>query len=151
MTGKEEEEKKKVQVTEQKATTTEQEKTGTNSIEVKKEEEEKLKPKEYTQEEIDMIAKKVEIPTDNTPAYAPRNILSQEFKGTSNYEIGMDNIKKNAQEKLENLKKIPNDSTTKQIKQTEHVLRVIDYLYENYHLGMNVFRTAKGGRNKLRE
>ena len=28
-------------------------------------------------------------------------------------------------------------------------LKTIDYLFENYHLGMNVFRTAKGGRSKI--
>ena len=30
-------------------------------------------------------------------------------------------------------------------------LKKLNYLFENYHLGMNVFRTAKGGRETIKE
>jgi len=45
--------------------------------------------------------------------------------------------------------------TTEQIeeisKRVEEDLKTLDYLYQNYYIGMNVFRTAKGGREKIRE
>ena len=30
-------------------------------------------------------------------------------------------------------------------------LKKLEYLYDNYNMGMNVFRTAKGGRDKISE
>jgi colicin import membrane protein len=129
-------------------------KEAETSIEAKEEsvdiKEEKPKPKEYTPEEIEAIAQKVQTPTNNTPKYTPQHILSPEFQGISNYEVGIDSIKKEAKERLAHLKSASN-ADSQQIEMLEHDLRIIDYLYENYHLGMNVFRTAKGGRDKLRE
>jgi colicin import membrane protein len=46
--------------------------------------------------------------------------------------------------------KNPN-SSAQEIHLAEEDLKTLDYLYENFNLGMNVFRTAKGGRSKLRE
>ena len=37
------------------------------------------------------------------------------------------------------------------IEKVEQDLSYLDSLHENYYLGMNVFRTAKGGREKLRD
>ncbi len=103
-----------------------------------------------TQEEENAISKKVEIPTNQIPVYEPKYILSQEFSGISNYEKGIETIKQETQEKLNRLKNDPNSSST-EIKQVEEDLKRLDYLFENYHVGMNVFRTAKGGRDKLRK
>lgn len=84
------------------------------------------------------------------PAYMPTNVLSPEYQGTSNYEMGIVDLVKEKMEKLEKLKQDPNANPI-EIQQTEEDLKTLDYLYENYHIGMNVFRTAKGGRSKLRE
>ncbi len=117
---------------------------------IEKKEPEKVKPKEYTKEEIEAIASKVETPSDQTPPYKPKYILSPEFEGTSNYETGIKQVRKETQEKLARLRSDP-DSNPQQIKLVEEDLRKLDYLFQNYHIGMNVFRTAKGGREKLRE
>lgn len=101
-----------------------------------------------TKEEMDEISRKVEIPTDQTPKYEPQHMLSPEFHGTSNYESGVTSFRDEIEEKLAKLKNDPNASR-QQIQQAEEDLKTIDYLFENYNLGMNVFRTAKGGRNKL--
>jgi colicin import membrane protein len=101
-----------------------------------------------TKEEMDEISRKVEIPTDQTPKYEPQHMLSPEFHGTSNYESGVISFRDEIKEKLDKLKNDSNASR-QQIQQAEEDLKTIDYLFENYNLGMNVFRTAKGGRNKL--
>lgn len=103
-----------------------------------------------TQEEEKEISRKVEIPTNQIPVYEPKYILSQEFSGISNYEKGIESIKQETEEKLNRLKNDPNSSSA-EIKQVEEDLKKLDYLFENYHVGMNVFRTAKGGRDKLRK
>ena len=134
---------------EEKSDAPKEEKVDETAIE-KKEEEEKPKPKEYTPEEIEEIAKRVETFSDQTPPYNPEHILSPEFQGKSNYEEGIHFVRKETEEKLSHLRSDPNASLA-QIKQAEEDLKTLDYLYENFHIGMNVFRTAKGGRDKLRE
>jgi len=89
-------------------------------------------------------------PQDQTPQYKPENILSPEFAGTSNYERGIGDFTQELEEKLEKLKLDP-ESNPEKINKTQEDLKTLDYLYENFYLGMNVFRTAKGGRAKLRE
>jgi hypothetical protein len=103
-----------------------------------------------SQDEEQEISRKVEIPTNQVPDYKPENILSPEYDGTSNYELG---IKKQRDEILKRLERLKNDpsSRSQEILLAEEDLKTLDYLYENYNLGMNVFRTAKGGRSKLRE
>ena len=103
-----------------------------------------------SQDEELEISKKVEIPTDQIPVYKPENMLSPEFSGTSNYELGIKNQSEEIQQRLERLKNDPN-SSSQEIHLAEEDLKTLDYLYENFNLGMNVFRTAKGGRSKLRE
>lgn len=103
-----------------------------------------------TQDEEQEISQRVLIPSDQTPKYIPQHVLSPEFGGLSNYERGIENHKLELQEKLQHLKGNA-DVNKKQIEQIEEKLRSLDYLYENYYIGMNVFRTAKGGRSKLRE
>ena len=94
------------------------------------------------------ISRKVQIPIDQTPKYAPEHMLSPEFGGLTSYERGIEEHKQELEEKLRRLKENP-DAGPIQIEQTEKELRALDYLYENYNIGMNVFRTAKGGRSKL--
>ena len=115
-----------------------------------KEEEEKPKPKEYTPEEIEEIAKKVETYSDQTPAYDPQHILSPEYEGNSNYEEGIKLKREETEQLLAQLKADPKVNPQK-LRQAEEDLKTLDYLYQNFHIGMNVFRTAKGGRDKLRE
>ena len=94
------------------------------------------------------ISRKVQIPIDQTPKYVPEHMLSPEFGGLTSYERGIEEHKQELEEKLRRLKENP-DAGPIQIEQTEKELRSLDYLYENYNIGMNVFRTAKGGRSKL--
>ena len=103
-----------------------------------------------TSEEQDELTRKVEIPTDNTPKYIPQHVLSPEFGGMSNYESGVEKFLEETKQKLKKLKNDPNASK-KDIITTQQELEYLESLYENYFIGMNVFRTAKGGRSKLRE
>ena len=101
-----------------------------------------------TPEEQDEISRRVEIPTDQTPKYEPQLMLSPEYHGESNYESGIESFRDELEEKLAKLQKDPNASK-QELHQAEEDLKTVDYLFENYNLGMNVFRTAKGGRSKL--
>lgn len=101
-----------------------------------------------TPEEEEEISRRVEIPTDHTPKYNPELILSPEYHGTSNYESGVASFRDEIEERLARLQKDP-EASKQELHQAEEDLKTIDYLFENYNLGMNVFRTAKGGRNKF--
>jgi len=103
-----------------------------------------------TSDEQDEITRKVEIPTDSTPKYIPQHVLSPEFGGMSNYESGVGEFLEETKQKLKKLKTDPLASK-KDIDTTQQELEYLESLYENYFIGMNVFRTAKGGRNKLKE
>ena len=37
------------------------------------------------------------------------------------------------------------------MQEIDEQLQVLETLWENYHIGMNVFRNAKGGRDGIRE
>ena len=99
-------------------------------------------------EEEAEISRKAEIPVDNTPKYVPELMLSPEYQGVSNYETGVASFKDELEEKLAKLQRDP-DASKQELRQTEEDLKTVDYLFENYHLGMNIFRTAKGGRSKI--
>ena len=101
-------------------------------------------------DEQDELTRKVEIPTDNTPKYIPQHVLSPEFGGMSNYESGVGKFLEETKQKLKKLKSDPNASE-KDIITTQQEIEYLESIYENYFIGMNVFRTAKGGRNKLGE
>jgi len=103
-----------------------------------------------TEDDIKEISKRVEIPTDQIPPYKPEHILSPELGGISNYESGISDLREETEQKLEQLRNNP-DATIQEIQRAEEDLKTLDYLYQNYYFGMNVFRTAKGGRDKLRE
>lgn len=96
------------------------------------------------------ISRRVEIPNDQTPQYNPQYILSPEYAGTSNYEIGLGSIREETEEKLSKLQNDP-DASPQQLKKAEEDLKKLDYLYENFYQGMNVFRTAKDGRAKIQK
>jgi hypothetical protein len=101
-----------------------------------------------TAEEEEEISRRVEIPIDQTPKYVPELMLSPEFHGRSNYESGVASFRDEIEEKLAKLQNDPNASK-QELHQAEEDLKTMDNLFENFNLGMNVFRTAKGGRNKF--
>jgi len=101
-----------------------------------------------TSEEQAEISRLVEIPSDQTPKYEPQLMLSPEYQGASNYESGINSFRDELEEKLAKLQNDP-DANQKQIHRAEEDLKTVDNLFENYNLGMNVFRTAKGGRSKF--
>ena len=103
-----------------------------------------------TGDEIEEIARRVQDPKDQTPKYTPENVLSPEFGGTSNYESGIIDLMEKAKQKLAGLLNDP-EATQQEIELAELDLTKLNYLYDNFHMGMNVFRTAKGGRDTLRE
>jgi len=100
--------------------------------------------------EKDDITRKALNYEDTTPTYDPQNILDERYGGTSNYETGITVLGDELQAKLDRLKSDP-ESLTEDIEKIEQDLSYLDSLHENYYLGMNVFRTAKGGREKLRD
>ena len=102
-----------------------------------------------TSEEEAKITRQAEIFQDQTPAYVPENVLSPEFEGLSNYERGVDEMLEVAKLNLETIKADP-DATPKQIKDAEDEIVYLESLHENYFIGMNIFRTAKGGREKIK-
>jgi len=103
-----------------------------------------------TGDEIEEISRKVQIPKDQAPKYNPEHILSPEFSGTTNYESGITDLIEEAKQKLDKLLNDPKASQ-QEIELAELALKKLNYLYDNYNMGMNVFRTAKGGRDTLRE
>ena len=103
-----------------------------------------------TGDEIEEIARKVQIPKDQTPKYNPENVLSPEFGGTTNYESGLVDMIEEAKQKLDKLLNDP-EANQQEIELAKLAIKKLNNLYDNYNLGMNVFRTAKGGRNTLRE
>lgn len=115
-----------------------------------KPEDDEPEPRTYTPEEIEEISRRAESYRDSTPPYEPTRVLSPEYGGTSNYERGINEFRSQKAAELERLRADP-DAPRAALEAAEEGVRTLDHLYENYHLGMNVFRTAKGGRSKLRE
>ena len=103
-----------------------------------------------SEQEKDDITRKALNYEDTTPAYDPQNILDERYGGTSNYETGITVLGDELQAKLERIKNDP-DALPEDLERVEQDLSYLDSLHENYYLGMNVFRTAKGGREKLRD
>ena len=100
-------------------------------------------------DEQESLTRQAEMYHDHTPAYVPEHVLSPEFAGVSNYERGVDSFLDEIKQKLEQLKNNP-DATEKEIKETENEIIYLESLHENFYIGMNVFRTAKGGRDKIK-
>ncbi len=99
-------------------------------------------------DEQESITRKVEIPHDQTPEYIPEHVLSPEYAGVSNYEHGVDSFLNELKNKLVTLKNNP-ESTEREILATEREITYLESIHENFYIGMNVFRTAKGGRDKI--
>jgi len=102
-----------------------------------------------SEEEQESITRKAEMFKDETPNYIPEHVLSPEFGGVSNYEHAVDEFLVEAKQILEKLKADP-EATEKQIKNAKHDITYLESLHENFFIGMNVFRTAKGGRDNIK-
>lgn len=100
-------------------------------------------------DEQESLTRIAEIPQDQTPEYIPEHVLSPEFAGVSNYERGVDSFLEETKQILKKLKNNP-DATEKEIRKTENKIIYLESLHENFYIGMNVFRTAKGGRDKIK-
>lgn len=76
--------------------------------------------------------------------------LDPAFHGESNYEVGLEAL---LVEKRNLVAKVESDpqSTKETLQSAREELQIIEGLWENYHIGMNVFRNAKGGRDGIRE
>lgn len=111
---------------------------------------EEFTPPVYTPEQIAETDRRVEQFKDETPDYNPQNILSPEYNGTSNYEAGILLVRQETEDRLRVLQQDP-DANKQELFQATEDLKTLDHLYENYNIGMNVFRTARGGRSKLRK
>ena len=76
--------------------------------------------------------------------------LDPVFHGESNYEVGLEGL---LTEKRDLIKKLEADPQTNSetLQTVREELQIIEGLWENYHIGMNVFRNAKGGRDGIRE
>lgn len=85
--------------------------------------------------------------TKPTTKIAP---LDPAFHGESNYEVGLEDLLVEKRTLVAKLESDPqSNKETLQIARED--LQIIEGLWENYHVGMNVFRNAKGGRDGLRE
>ena len=76
--------------------------------------------------------------------------LDPAFHGESNYEVGLEDLLAETKEKLKKMQSDPT-VTKEQLRLIEEDLQTLETLWENYHIGMNVFRNAKGGHDGLRE
>lgn len=76
--------------------------------------------------------------------------LDPVFHGESNYEVGLEGL---LTEKRDLIKKLEADpqANSETLQTVREELQIIEGLWENYHIGMNVFRNAKGGRDGIRE
>ncbi len=69
---------------------------------------------------------------------------------SSEYEHNVGDLLAEKKEKLEELMKNPNENKS-EIAMLSLEIESLQSLFENYNLGMNVFRRAQGGRAGLRE
>jgi colicin import membrane protein len=69
---------------------------------------------------------------------------------SSEYEQNVGTLLAEKMEKLEELEKNP-DTKNVQKKILMYEIETLQSLFENYNLGMNYFRRARGGRTGLRE
>jgi colicin import membrane protein len=69
---------------------------------------------------------------------------------SSEYEHNVGKLLAEKKERLDQLRKDPNASPS-EISMLSLEVESLQSLFENYNLGMNVFRRAQGGRAGLRE
>ena len=85
--------------------------------------------------------------TEETTKITP---LDPAYHGESNYEVGLEELLAETREKYRKLQSDPH--TNKEIlREVAEELQILEGLWENYHIGMNVFRNAKGGHDGIRE
>lgn len=85
--------------------------------------------------------------SDNATKITP---LDPAFHGESNYEVGLEDLLAQTKAKLKKMQSDPT-ITKEQLRLVEENMQTLETLWENYHIGMNVFRNAKGGHDGLRE
>ena len=100
-----------------------------------------------TPQQQESLTRHAETPQDQTPQYVPKNVLSPEFEGLTNYERGVGSYLDELRAKLAALRRDP-DSSKSEILKVQSDIAYLESIHENYYIGMNVFRTAKGGRTK---
>jgi colicin import membrane protein len=105
---------------------------------------------DLTKEQIMGIAIRVSRPTDQTPEYDPKHVLDSNFEGYSNYENSLRDLSHETEKKLGDLITDPHSSDYDKKIATQE-LSAVNSLRENYFSSMDVFRTSKGGRDKLRK
>ncbi|HET9774097.1 MAG: hypothetical protein WCB31_11605 [Nitrososphaeraceae archaeon] len=69
---------------------------------------------------------------------------------SSEYEHNVGKLLSEKRSRLDTLKK-NEDQNKYEIQSLVSEIETLESLFENYNLGMNVFRRAKGGRSGLRE
>ena len=69
---------------------------------------------------------------------------------SSEYEHNVGKLLSEKRSRLDTLKK-NEDQNKYEIQSLVSEIEALESLFENYNLGMNVFRRAKGGRSSLRE
>lgn len=72
------------------------------------------------------------------------------FLMSSEYEQNVGKLIVEKTEKYESMKNDPN-VTKSELESLLSEIELLEVLYENYNLGMNYFRRARGGRAGLRE
>jgi hypothetical protein len=72
------------------------------------------------------------------------------FLMSSEYEQNVGKLIVEKTEKYESIKNDPN-VTKSELESLLSEIEMLEVLYENYNLGMNYFRRARGGRAGLRE
>jgi archaellum component FlaC len=72
------------------------------------------------------------------------------FLMSSEYEQNVGRLIAEKTEKYESMKNDPN-VTKSELESLLSEIEMLEVLYENYNLGMNYFRRARGGRAGLRE
>ena len=105
---------------------------------------------DLTEEQIIRIAIRVSRPTDQIPKYNPDHVLDSKFEGYSNYENSLRDLSHEKQKELDDLVSNPKSSKYNQ-KIAKQELTAVNSLRENYFSSMDIFRTSKGGRDKLRK
>ena len=105
---------------------------------------------DLTEEQVIGIAIRVLRPNDQTPKYDPKNVFDPNFEGYSNYENSLHDLSHEKQKEFDDLVSNPNSSKYDQ-KIAKQELTAVNSLRENYFSSMDVFRTSKGGRDKLRK
>ena len=85
--------------------------------------------------------------TKPTTKIAP---LDPAFNGESNYEVGLEDLLMERRNLIAKLEANP-ETSRETLQSAREALQVVEGLWQNYHIGMNVFRNAKGGRDGIRE